>query len=102
MEYSFGSMLGWVAAACAMGFATSAVFAGRLKLSRRLFLVPYVLLSGAFLIVFAVWNRVDLASVLRRNWAWGILAGGIGQYLPDHGRPPPAGFTADARRRACG
>ncbi len=75
MEHSFWSMLGWVAAAGAVGFAISAVFAGRLKLSRRLYLAPYVLLSSIFLVAFSVWNRVDVAGLLRRNWAWGVLAG---------------------------
>ena len=66
---------GWVAAASVIGFTISAVFAGWLKLSRRLFLIPYVLISGAFLIAFAVWNQVDVASLLGRNWIWGVLVG---------------------------
>ncbi len=74
MGLNLGLML-WVAAAGLLGFGVSALFAGVLKLSRRLFLAPYVLLSGAFLAAFTVFNRVDVAEVLRHNWVWGAAAG---------------------------
>lgn len=69
--------LGWVLAAGLLGFATSAVFSGWLRLSRRLFLVPYFVLTGGFLYGFCYWSQLDLMSLLSKNWYWGLLAGAI-------------------------
>lgn len=69
--------LGWVLAAGLLGFATSAVFSGWLRLSRRLFLVPYFVLTGGFLYCFCYWSQLDLISLLSENWYWGLLAGAI-------------------------
>lgn len=69
--------LGWVLAAGLLGFATSAVFSGWLRLSRRLFLVPYFVLAGGFLYGFFEWGQLDLISLLTQNWYWGLLAGAI-------------------------
>jgi hypothetical protein len=52
----------WVPAASSLGFAISAVFSSCLKLSRRIFLIPYVALTSAFLIWFFRANEIDLAS----------------------------------------
>lgn len=77
MENIQWSMVGWVVAACVLGFGISAVFAGWMKFSRRFFLFPYVLLTVLFLIAFFARNEVDAAGLLRQNWQWGILAGGL-------------------------
>jgi MFS family permease len=75
MSNEFCSMLGWVISASILGFAISAVFAGRMKLSRYHFLIPYVFIASIFLYSFIVLNEVDVVDILAENWVWGILAG---------------------------
>jgi hypothetical protein len=69
------TVIGWVVGASLLGFAVSAVFAGRMKLSRNLFLIPYVSLVLVFLAGFVVANKVDVGALLRENWVWGVVAG---------------------------
>jgi hypothetical protein len=69
------SSIAWVLAACALGFAITAIFSGWLRLSRDLFLVPYVVLVGIFLVFFFVLNRIDVGAMLAHNWIGGIVAG---------------------------
>jgi hypothetical protein len=71
------SMVGWVITAAVLGFAISAVFAGWLRFTRTRFLIPYVSLVSIFLYGFILVNEVNAVTVLRENWAWGILAGGL-------------------------
>lgn len=75
MTLGLWSSFVWVAVACALGFATTAVFSGWLKLPRNLFLIPYIALSSIFLVCFFVMNRIDVAALLAANWIWGIVAG---------------------------
>jgi MFS family permease len=90
MVSEFGVFLAWVLAAGLLGLAISALFSGWLKLSRRVFLVPYVALSGAFLYVFARWSQVDLGTLFAPNWTWGLLAGAIvGAFLVRNVRSQP-------------
>jgi hypothetical protein len=70
-------MIGWVMAASVLGFVISAVFAGWLKLSRHLFLLPYVILVSIFLYSYIALNEFDLAETLTKNWVWGIVVGGL-------------------------
>lgn len=67
----------WIAGACVLGYAITAVFSGRLKLPRNRFLIPYVALVSLFLICFFILNKIDVAAMLARNWYWGILAGAL-------------------------
>jgi hypothetical protein len=67
--------VGWVLSAAILGFAISAVFSAWLKLPRRLFLIPYIILSGIFVILFLRSNTIDLVALTSRNWIWGIIAG---------------------------
>lgn len=69
--------LGWVLAAGLLGLAISAVLSGRMRLSRRLFLVPYFVLTALFLYCFCRWNQLNVTSFLVRNWLWGMLAGAV-------------------------
>ncbi len=69
--------LGWVLAAGLLGFTTSAVFSGWLHFARRLFLLPYFVLTGAFLYGFCYWSQLNLISLLTQNWYWGLLGGTI-------------------------
>ena len=69
--------LGWVLAGGLLGLVISTVFSGWMQLSRRLFLIPYLFLSGAFLYGFYLWSQTDLISLFGQNWHWGLLAGAI-------------------------
>ena len=75
MSIPLWTSIGWVIAASILGFAITAIFAWRLKLSRNRFLIPYVLLVGLFVCAFFVLDKVDVAAVLSRNWVWGIIIG---------------------------
>ena len=75
MTYVFWLSIGWVVAAALLGFAISALFSGRLKLERRVFLIPYVLLTGMFLYGFALWSGVDVRTLIAENWIAGVTAG---------------------------
>jgi hypothetical protein len=91
MEPQFGLFLAWVLAAGLLGLAISAMFSGWLHLSRRAFLVPYVVLSGAFLYGFARWSQLDLVALFVQNWAWGLLAGAaVGAFLVRNVRSQPS------------
>jgi hypothetical protein len=67
--------LGWVLAAGLLGFAIAAIFSSWLRLSRRLFLVPYFAFGGVFLAAFFFWSQIDLIPWLVETWYWGLLAG---------------------------
>ncbi len=75
MNHEFWVMVGWLIAASLLGFGTSAVFAGWLKLPRRRFLIPYVIIASLYLYSFVTLNEIDFVSMLTRNWVWGTLAG---------------------------
>lgn len=65
----------WILLAGGLGFAVAAIFAGWLQLPRRLFLIPYVALSGVFLAAYFVWSGTDFATLLEQGWVWGVVAG---------------------------
>ncbi|MGD8586650.1 MAG: hypothetical protein PVH65_03175 [Chloroflexota bacterium] len=65
----------WVVAASVLGFAVSAIFSAGFRLSRRVFLFPYVILVGAFLFAYALWGEVDVKALLVDNWVAGLVAG---------------------------
>lgn len=77
MSFQFWSMIVWLIAACFVGFAVSAIFSSWMKLSRRLFLIPYVALVGIFLSAFTILNGMDIPALFSTNWVWGLLAGGL-------------------------
>ena len=81
----------WVLAASLLGFGISALFSSWLKLSRRVFLIPYVGLTSAFLFWFFQANKVYLVPLLAENWIWGIITGVIvGAFLVNNVRSQPA------------
>ncbi len=65
----------WILGAGILGLAISALFAGRMKLQRHVFLIPYVTLTALFLLVFFYWNSISLLGLLIQNWLYGILGG---------------------------
>lgn len=65
----------WVLAATLLGGLLSALFAGGVRLSRRVFLVVYLVGAGAFLLAFVRWSAIDLGIIILQNWAWGLIVG---------------------------
>jgi hypothetical protein len=75
MTHPLWQYVAWALAAGLLGFGISALFSGWLRLPRRWFLIPYVLLSGGFVYGFYRWSQIDLSALVLENWAWGLLAG---------------------------
>jgi hypothetical protein len=74
MSKLFVLNFGWILAAALLGFAISAVFAGRFHLPRSIYLVAYLVLAAPFLYGFARWSNLSIGSFLRHNWIWGLVA----------------------------
>lgn len=95
MNSLFWPMLGWLIAACAMGFAISAFFAGKLRLSRHIFLFPYIASVFLFTWAFIKFNGFDVGKALREQWVWGILVGLLASvFLVRNVRSQPASRKA--------
>lgn len=73
METVWYVYLGWVVAAGILGFALSAIFAGVLHLPRKLYLIPYIVISGLFFYAFIYWNGISMYDLIRYNWVWGVI-----------------------------
>jgi hypothetical protein len=98
MTNVFWLAIGWVIAASLLGFAISALFSGRLKLSRRIFLIPYVVLTSVFLYGFALWSNIDFGTLLAENWIVGVFAGLlVGLFLVRNVRSQPASRQSSGR-----
>lgn len=69
--------LGWIFAAGALGFAISFIFAGVLRLPRKIYLIPYIGLSSLFLYGFVRWSQIPLGDLIRRHWIWGLIGGAL-------------------------
>jgi hypothetical protein len=96
MTNDFWLSVFWVLAACLLGFGISALFSSWLNLSRRVFLIPYIVLTGAFLFWFFRANEINLVALLAENWIWGVVAGVIvSVFLVNNVRsqPPSRGST---------
>ena len=65
--------LAWVVGARVVGFAVPAIFAGGLHVSRAVFVLPYLLVSIAFLYAYVRWSGVNVYARLREHWIWGIV-----------------------------
>jgi hypothetical protein len=85
------SSLLWVVGASLLGFGISILFSNWLKLSRRVFLIPYIGLSSAFLFWFFQANEINLSAFLIENWVWGVIAGVlVSAFLINNVRSQPA------------
>jgi len=65
----------WVGAAAVAGFATTALAAGWLELSRSWLVLVHAIVVGMLTFGYVRWSGIDLARVLREHWRWGVLAG---------------------------
>jgi hypothetical protein len=64
----------WVLAAAVLGFVVAIVFAGQLHLTRSLYLVVYVVSVSAFLYGYIRWSGINVGSLFRHHWQWGLIA----------------------------
>ena len=67
----------WILGAAVLGFAVTAILAGKLRLRRNVFLVPYVGLAVVFVAGYARWSQLDLEDLVGRNWPWGLLGAAV-------------------------
>ncbi len=67
------SYLLWVVAAGLLGFLVAAVFSRQLLMPRAWYLIPYVILAGAFAGWYFAWSQTPLLELLKTNVIWGIL-----------------------------
>ena len=74
MQTTWWGQLLWVLGAALLSWACAAFFAGVLHWPRPLFLVPYVLLAGGFLLAWLRWCGFDWRRTVAHNWGWGLLA----------------------------
>lgn len=65
----------WLGMANLLGFGISAIFSGKMKLSRRTFLFPYVFLTSIFLHFYFSSNSLINREFWTHNWLYGLLAG---------------------------
>lgn len=90
MTATIWSYIAWIVAAGLLGFSISAIFAGRFRLSRRLFLIPYVALTALFLYTFLRWSDLNVRALLADNWPAGVIAGLlVGAFLVFNVRSQP-------------
>ncbi len=57
----------WIPTAAVLGLAIAAIFAGRFRLSRSIYLVPYIVLVGLFLYAFTSWSGLSLTELFANN-----------------------------------
>lgn len=85
----------WLLAACIFGFGLSAIFSNWLKLSRNIFLIPYIALTTIFIISFFWLNNFSFSELIIYHWPWGVLAGAIvGAIVAKHISSQPFSRTA--------
>jgi hypothetical protein len=63
----------WIAGAAVLSFGIAAVFSGRLKLRRNIYLLVYVPVSASLIAGFYLWSGSDPAAQISSNWTWGLL-----------------------------
>ena len=69
--------LGWVIAAGLLGFMISLTFSAWLRLSRNVFLVPYIGITSLFLYAYVRWSELFIPELLLRNWVWGLVGAAL-------------------------
>ena len=86
----------WIIAASGLGFTLAALFAGWLRLPRRVFLIPYVVATSVFLAAYFLWSELSVTTLLAEKWVWGVLVGVlVGGLLVANVRSQPASRQAE-------
>jgi hypothetical protein len=95
MNKQWFEYVGWIAAAVVMGYLIPAVLSGGFHLKREIFLIPYVVLTVAFLAAFVRWSGLNLVDLIRKNWIFGLIgAVVVGIFLVRNILSQPASGTA--------
>jgi len=84
-------------------YTVSALFAGRLKLKRNVFLFFYVPVCAGLTVGYYSWSSADPISQMAINWYWAILAIAVASFIairnvvsqPSSERRNGAGFALD-------
>jgi hypothetical protein len=63
----------WILIAALLGFGVAAIFAGRMKLERNLYLLIYIPLVSVLIISFIISNGLSLRDLLSQRWQFGLL-----------------------------
>jgi len=63
----------WVVAAGLLGFLVAAVFSRWLHLPRSWYLLPYVMVTGAFVWLYFQWSQTPVLKLLQNNLIWGVM-----------------------------
>jgi hypothetical protein len=67
----------WLIGAAIIGFLVSFIFADWLGLSRKIFLIFYVVAVVIFILIYVIWSNLDFLAFLFQNWIWGLIVGAI-------------------------
>jgi hypothetical protein len=73
VQITWWAYLLWIPAAALLAFAIAEIFAGHLHLTRKVLLIPYVVLVGLFLYGFMRWSGLSIIGLIRSNWVWGLV-----------------------------
>jgi hypothetical protein len=91
MNFPWWVAILWILGASLLGFLISAIFAGRMKCSRNLYLIYYIFVGSMFLAAFFRLGEIDVAASLSKNWFWGVLLGMLASvFLVRHVLSQPA------------
>jgi hypothetical protein len=90
--------LAWVLGGAVLGMAVAAVFGGLFRLPRSLYLVPYFVLTSAYLYGYMRWSELDPGKLVRYHWVRGLIGGavagafGVWTVVHQPSSPAPQGF----------
>ncbi len=93
----------WLLGTALATYAVSAVFAGKLKLKRNVFLVFYIPVCAGLTVGYYSWSGADPINQMAVNWYWAILAIAVASFIatrnvmsqPTTGRRVGAKFALD-------
>ncbi len=82
--------LAWILAFCAAGFFDAWLFSSLLRLNRRWFVIPHVVLTSTLFVLFVEWSGTSVVRLFTFQWWWGVIAGVvIGTFLTLQVRSQP-------------
>ena len=74
----------WILISSIIGFAISAIFSGRLKIPRNLYLLIYIPVVVMLFFAFIRFNDLSFVEILIKNWYWGLLGAAILPHIAMH------------------
>jgi hypothetical protein len=88
----------WVVAAGAVGFATTAILAGWLEMSRSWLVLVYAAVTLPLFVGYLRWSRLDLGALFRHRWRLGVVGAIVASAIliaavvNEDSSPRPEGF----------